>query len=262
MASSTAVLLTCLLAILSPVWCYPLQANATRDTEGSGLISEDPDDPDDPELMDGDIVVPSGLQNADPSVCLWWRDGKTGRVTIPYYFGYPYTRFQRAEIMGALGIFTRNGCVFFEHHDKPIKKGDHLVITSKHKCWSHLGRKGGRQMISINKDKGVTFPIILHLAMHALGFRHEHQRSDRDQHIRINYNNIIKGREDDFKKVETDNLNAPYDYHSVMQYPGLFLSRNGRPTMVPIPDSRVPMGQAVTISFMDLAKVRNLYCKY
>ena len=62
-----------------------------------------------------------------------------------------------------------------------------------------MGRKGGKQTLSLKPpddkkchclcDVGRT----LHEMMHALGFYHEHSRTDRDNYIKIVEENVKKG---------------------------------------------------------------------
>ena len=60
------------------------------------------------------------------------------------------------------------------------------------------------------------------------GFWHEHQRYDRDNYVKINFENIKEGAEDNFLKreekysetFEKDLISKiPYDYCSLMHYP-------------------------------------------
>ena len=53
------------------------------------------------------------------------------------------------------------------------------------------------------------------------GFWHEQSRADRDDYVTINWDNIPKDKHHNFLKYnykETDDLNRPYDYGSVMHY--------------------------------------------
>lgn len=52
-----------------------------------------------------------------------------------------------------------------------------------------------------------------------IGLSHEQSRSDRDNYIRINFDNIEDELYDQFSKQKTRNEEAEYDYKSVMQYP-------------------------------------------
>lgn len=56
---------------------------------------------------------------------------------------------------------------------------------------------------------------------HVLGFPHEHQRWDRDAHVRIHYENIKEGRAHDYDWIPRTNwlvTTTPYDYRSIMHY--------------------------------------------
>lgn len=57
--------------------------------------------------------------------------------------------------------------------------------------------------------------------MHAIGFWHEQSRADRDHHVKIDYNNIEKGKWNNFIVrgwEQSTSLDQPYDYESVMHY--------------------------------------------
>ena len=56
--------------------------------------------------------------------------------------------------------------------------------------------------------------------MHAIGFYHEHSRVDRDEYVKVQYNNIKRKKWNNFKKqTESHSYGLKYDYHSIMHYP-------------------------------------------
>ena len=61
-----------------------------------------------------------------------------------------------------------------------------------------------------------------HEMMHALGFRHEQSRSDRDEYITVKTENIKERSLKNFDKRPTLNK-TPYDLGSILQY-GLSVS--------------------------------------
>jgi len=63
--------------------------------------------------------------------------------------------------------------------------------------------------------------MIVHELGHVLGFHHEHQRWDRDDYIRVHYENIKPGRSSDYDMIPRTNWivsSTPYDYRSIMHY--------------------------------------------
>ncbi|KAM4743669.1 hatching enzyme 1.2-like [Anableps anableps] len=217
-------------------------------------------DIDEPTLIGGDIAVnPEVDRNADPCTsrgCLWlkYTDGK---VYIPYYIANHYSDRERDIIVRGLQSFSTISCIRF----RPYQNGDRewLSIESRNGCYSYVGRVGGGQTVSLSRQGCLYHGTVQHELLHALGFNHEQTRSDRDNHIRVHWNNIIDGMEHNFYKIDTLNQGTPYDYNSVMQYERYAFSKNNLPTMEPIPNSNVSFGKATQMSQNDIDRLNRLY---
>ncbi|XP_029985539.1 low choriolytic enzyme-like [Sphaeramia orbicularis] len=212
----------------------------------------------DPVVIFGDIAVPSGLQNADPCTargCLWPK-APDGNVYIPFRISRQFSRRQREIIIEGLRSFERTTCIRFT----PLERQrDFVDIQSRSGCFSFIGRRGRGQVVSLNRQGCVFLDTIQHEMLHALGFHHEQSRSDRDENVRILFENIRPGLENQFDKVQTNNLGTPYDYNSVMHYGRFAFSKNRQPTILPIPDPSVPIGRATEMSANDILRVNRLY---
>uniref|UniRef100_A0A3Q3WQ89 Metalloendopeptidase n=1 Tax=Mola mola TaxID=94237 RepID=A0A3Q3WQ89_MOLML len=213
---------------------------------------------DEPLVMFGDIAVPNGLQNADPCTargCLWPK-ARDGKVYVPYRIANQFSQSKRNTIVRALQSFATSTCIRFTPHNS---QRDYVNIQSLGGCYSYIGRRGLRQTVSLNSQGCVFEKVIQHEMLHALGFNHEQTRSDRDRHVRIQFQNVISGMEHNFRLIQTNNLGTPYDYDSVMHYGRFAFSRNGQPTIVPIPNPNVSIGRAERMSPIDIRRVNILY---
>ncbi|KAF5880287.1 high choriolytic enzyme 1-like, partial [Clarias magur] len=168
-------------------------------------------------IVDGDIAVNTGLQNADrctSSTCKWHKSGN-GKVYVPYVISRQFSSSEKNVIEDGLKSFGKLTCVrFIPREDEK----DYIFIKSDVGCYSYVGRQVGEQVLSLDRKGCVFFKVIQHELLHALGFHHEQSRSDRDEHVKILYENIEPGKENNFKKYDTINLNTTYDYNSVMHY--------------------------------------------
>lgn len=132
-------------------------------------------------------------------------------------------------------------------------------------CYTAVGYQGQPQEMNLE-----IFPIgegcfrpgtILHEFMHALGFYHEQSSALRDDYINVVEENIVPGKEFNFKKysasVITD-FDVGYDYNSCLHYrPGAF-SVNGKDTIIPL-DKTVVIGQRRGLSEKDIDKINIMY---
>lgn len=119
--------------------------------------------------------------------------------------------------------------------------------------------------------------------MHALGFIHEHTRSDRDNYVTVKMDLIAPSNAipllsatamslilellaavNNFQKyaeAEITSFGEPYDYGSVMHYPrNSFAVDKVSPTIVP-KDKTKKIGQRITLSEIDIRKVNKAYEK-
>ena len=102
--------------------------------------------------------------------------------------------------------------------------------------------------------------------MHALSFFHEQSRTDRDDFVTINFENIEPGYEHNFDvAIDSESLGTPYDYGSVMHYCRDAFSTNGENTLDVIPPVPDPfnefyyVGQIRGVSNIDVKQLQLLY---
>ncbi|XP_059214598.1 hatching enzyme 1.2-like [Centropristis striata] len=245
------------------------QLNLVRPQE-EGIKTNDPNGPDvtsrileankdiSRDLVEGDVVL-SKKRNA---MKCWsgyckWPKSYNGLVEVPYSFSDYFYDSEKASIEQAMETFHEKTCIRFVPHRG---QSDYLQIESELGCWSTIGRDGGQQVVSLSVYGCLDRGVVQHELLHALGFHHEHTRSDRDQYVRINWGNVPSGQAVNFHKADTNNLNTPYDYSSLMHYGRTaFASVYGEETITPIPDSSVPIGQREEMSDIDIIRINRLY---
>ncbi|XP_038562809.1 high choriolytic enzyme 1-like [Micropterus salmoides] len=201
-------------------------------------------------------------RNADPctSYNCKWDQASNGMVYVPYIIADDYTSRERAIIERGLESFHSVSCIRFVPR---TSERDYIHIQSLDGCFSYVGRRFNAQALSLKRQGCLYHHVVQHELLHALGFKHEQCRSDRDQYIRILLENVIPGWEYAFDKINTLNQGTPYDYNSVMQYSKYAFSKNNQPTMVPIPDPNVEFGTATEMSQNDITRLNRLYnCNY
>lgn len=123
------------------------------------------------------------------------------------------------------------------------------------------------QEVSITSDCS-RFGHAAHEVGHAIGLFHEHTRSDRDQYIRIQWDNIKDERyKNNFKLYPHHNAtrSIEYDFQSVMHYPlDAFAKERGQDTIAVQDTIRLPeciknIGQRGSLSYKDMLRVNKMY---
>ncbi|KAM9302073.1 embryonic protein UVS.2-like [Gastrophryne carolinensis] len=209
-------------------------------------------------LRFGDIDMAEGRSALScPSGKCFWPKSADGLVNVPYTLEWRYSEDDRATIAQAMLEFATLTCVRFVPR---TTESNYLNIISDSGCWSSLGRAGGAQDLSLERDGCMLNGVVQHELNHALGFHHEQCRSDRDAYVKILWENILPGYNASFSKFETNNLNLEYDYYSVMHYGKYtFTKDNSKQTIQPIPQNDVIIGQRIGLSNLDVAKINRLY---
>ncbi|XP_042875326.1 uncharacterized protein LOC122255359 [Penaeus japonicus] len=138
------------------------------------------------------------------------------RLSPPVFL--PLERYVIEQVMADIG---RHSCARFVERTDQV---DYVtIIYDRDKCYSHIGRVGGPQPLSLGFfcvrwwDQGTIY----HELLHSLGFFHEHNRPDRDSYVEILWDNISWGQDKNFRKRSystVELIDLPYDFESVMHY--------------------------------------------
>ncbi|CEF64358.1 Astacin-like metalloendopeptidase [Strongyloides ratti] len=224
-----------------------------------------PNDPTMGKKTEGDIAIKNmklfvqnsnGLaRNAIRQKYRRWPNGE-----IPYALSSKYGSYAKSIIAKAMDEYHKKTCIRFVPRD-PMRHVDYIYIHPDDGCYSLVGKVGGRQPLSL--DSGcIQTGTIVHELMHTVGFFHEQSRNDRDNYIKIIWENVMNGADDQFEKYGInviDNLNEPYDYNSIMHYGPYAFSANGKRTISPYQANSDKMGQRIEFSPTDLRKIKKLY---
>lgn len=183
---------------------------------------------------------------------------------IPYIIDENLPSKNKAAILEAMNYWRKKSSIDFmeinaeNHSSYP----DFIIFLSAEgtTCSSFVGRKGGQQ--EINLSPRCTMMNTVHEIGHALGLWHEQSRSDRDNYIRIVWDNIEKEHSYNFDQHINDGVDyGEYDYQSIMHYGPFAFSKNGGATIVPIQDG-VAIGQREQLSEKDIAAITAMYPEF
>ena len=193
-------------------------------------------------------------RNAVKDMSAKWPEGR-----IPYVLSRRFSDHDRSVLAAAIQTYNDKTCIRFEA--KNSTDSDFVYIYPGSGCASQVGRGGGMQYVSLGVGC-LYVGIAQHELMHVTGFWHEQSRADRDDHIRILWDNIEPGMEYNFDKYtwnDIQSLEEPYDLGSVMHYGTHAFAKGFGPTIVPKDGSSLIMGQRAGLSETDLEKINKLY---
>ncbi|XP_037827723.1 seminal metalloprotease 1-like [Lucilia sericata] len=169
------------------------------------------------------------------------------------------------HILKGMQIIESKSCIRFRHAIDTTKafiriKGEPTGCSAK------VGYSGTEQNVNLevyDLDKG-CFRIgsIMHELLHALGFYHQHSSTERDNYVKVMWDNIKTGMESNFVKYDSNtvsNFGVEYDYGSVMHYSSTSFSKNGEKTLVALKSTDAVMGQRLELSDSDVLKLNKMY---
>lgn len=154
----------------------------------------------------------------------------------------------RKRIQSAIAHIENNTCVSFVEVPQPLLVHDCVTLMIK---FADIPSGDKKLLFTPASCEWPYKNAIVHLAYQesfseavarllnaVAGLRYEHQRSDRDKYIKINWHNILPGYEQEFS-VATDyppDLKEfrPFLYKSFMNVGWYYKSKNGLPTIEPL----------------------------
>ncbi|KAL1374984.1 hypothetical protein pipiens_017775 [Culex pipiens pipiens] len=178
---------------------------------------------------------------------------------------YAFYQDQLDQIYLAMQTIEAATCVRFQQ--RYTTTADYVyIVEGSSGCSSFVGRIGGVQELKLFPDSVGTgcfrLGTIMHELIHAIGFRHMQSTYNRDDYVRIMWENLQPGSEHNFQLYGSDqvsNFGTAYDYGSIMHYSATAFSINGQKTIVALKETNQVMGQRNGLSQTDILKIKKMY---
>ncbi|KAL7080531.1 hypothetical protein ACQ4LE_000483, partial [Meloidogyne hapla] len=185
---------------------------------------------------------------------------------IPYIITGKFDNHEHGIIARAMLAIAENTCIKFERRGG---EADYVDLKNERGegCYTMVGRSSGRNIVMLETNEIATcleYEIVIHELMHTIGLWHEQMRYDRDDYIKVHWENIGSAYLTQFEKVpETDSTTygVRYDYQSVMHYAkDAFASAPGKITMETLERQyQEIIGKVKDAAPSDYLKICNIY---
>ncbi|KAG1669560.1 Low choriolytic enzyme [Nymphon striatum] len=209
-------------------------------------------------LIGGDILTyDKEDRNFIPSKNARWPNN-----TVYYRINIGFWPWHKDEIRASVKEMEKalGNCIKFIELSDQDKHLPHFInIYRGDTCHSNVGYLNFERYQELSLGPGcVTRSVIVHEFSHALGFFHEHNRPDRNQHVKIHFENVTPNMAHNFKiETDADTVGLPYDYQSIMHYTRKAFSNNSLDTIVPLEETGA-LGNTF-YSELDIKKIRKYY---
>lgn len=181
-----------------------------------------------------------------------WPDG-----IVPYTISDDFSDDQRVEVEAAIEHWNTRTIMRL----RPMTAADVNFVRfepAEGSCRSDTGRQPRGQSVRCDVLDGFHRGNVIHEIGHAVGFRHEHARPDRDMFVTVQEENIEPDATGNFD-ISTGRVLTGYDYGSIMHYGRRgFAIDDDEDTITP-KDPDAEIGQRNGLSSLDLLGVCLIY---
>jgi hypothetical protein len=233
-----------------------------------------PSTPSDYILVDDMLLLPEQLEGGDRNrtqaypVDYRARLGTWDFGVVPYEIAEAFSPAERQRVLDKLAQWAQVAPLRFV--PRTSQSGylnitrDAALPTQASACFSGIGQPRRAFVVRTNIGPNCqSNHTVAHELGHALGFFHEHQRSDRDNYISIDFSNVRADAVGNFNIGSGRPLVGEYDFGSIMHYPrSSFAIDTTKPTIVPhapYQDWSARMGTLPDPSEIDHAAMAFLY---